>query len=144
MNNPAQKQRLVPVRIDKPRAATKKNALGVIAKRRQQDLLSHWKLLKSLGMPLKLARMAERLEVNPSLPSQYLNGSIALNIEWMMEFSVEMCCAPQDIFRDWPYPQMTRSQLPPDLVKLIRAWKSLSAKVRRDIHQRIDRDLGRR
>ncbi len=75
---------------------------------RQKLLLSEWKELKASGVRLLVADIWRQQKCSPSLPYQYLNGGIPLNVEWMMIFAQYMKLTPQEIWgKHWPYQKLT-------------------------------------
>lgn len=85
-----------------------KRVLTAVDVIRQQLLLKKWDELKDKGRKLVVADIWKQQKCSASLPYQYLNGEIALTVDWMMIFAQYMELTPQEIWgKHWPYPNLT-------------------------------------
>lgn len=129
MINPTKRQRLTPL---SPRSSTKakqttKRTLSPERKKLQEQLLETWNWLKSLGVPLDPCAMSIRAGFSKSVAVQYLNGHTPLNTDAMLWFAREMKLAPQEIWPEWQWHDLTAS---PTQLLLQRSWAKLGIATR--------------
>lgn len=100
-------------------------------KARQVALLEIWNKVKA-RQATQLRDLALLYKVSPGLPAQYLYGHVPLNEKWMLRFALYLKVAPQGIWVDWEYGEMTHAPLP-DLILVNERWDSLTSEVRNKI-----------
>lgn len=91
---------------------------------RQMLLLETWKKAKAREIT-ELRDLALLYRVSPGLPAQYLYGHLALNEKWMLRFALYLRVAPQHIWPDWEYSELTHTPLP-DLILVNDRWTTLT------------------
>lgn len=139
MSNLTKRQRVTPS-PGAPSAKPRQPGSRVLTpdqKKAQQELLHWWTLLKALGVPLDAQAMSLRGGYSKGHASQYLHGHIALNTDAMLWFSREMKMAPQEIWSDWRWSDITSS---PSLVSLYQHWIRLDVVTRDAVHKLIRLD----
>lgn len=100
-------------------------------KARQVSLIEVWNKVKARQVT-ELRDLALLYRVSSGLPAQYLYGHVALNEKWMLRFALYLKMAPQDIWPDWEYKELTHSPTP-DLIVVNNRWPELPAKVQSKI-----------
>lgn len=100
-------------------------------KARQMALLEVWSKIKARQVT-QLRDLALLYKVSPGLPAQYLYGHMPLNEKWMLRFALYLKVAPQEIWPDWEYGEITHSPLP-DLILVNERWCTLTSKVQSKI-----------
>lgn len=98
---------------------------------RQIALLEIWNKLK-IRQRAELRDLALLYKVSPGLPAQYLYGHLALNEKWMLRFALYLKVAPQDIWTDWEYGQLTHCPSP-QLTLINARFPNLSPRVQEEI-----------
>ncbi len=101
------------------------------SKARQVSLLEIWKKVKAHEIA-ELRDLALLYRVSPGLPAQYLYGHLALNEKWMLRFALYLKMAPQDIWPDWEYKELTHAPMP-DLILVNERWPALTPKTQSKI-----------
>jgi hypothetical protein len=101
------------------------------SKVRQVLLMEIWKKVKARENT-ELRDLALLYRVSPGLPAQYLYGHLALNEKWMLRFALYLKMAPQDIWPDWEYKELTHTPSP-ELILVNDHWPALTAEVQSKI-----------
>ena len=139
--------KILATRRSRPSRATKQDfaqkkepLLRPIDVRRQKALKAYWDQQKALGRDLNLARIGKRKGLpDGNMAHHCLNGRARLNVEWMLYFAHELGALPQVIWADdWPFPDMTAGNTPPDFNRLYRLWQSLELSAQAQILRILD------
>lgn len=101
------------------------------SKARQVLLMAVWNKVKARDV-VELRDLAVLYRVSHGLPAQYLYGHAALNERWMLRFASYLKMAPQDIWPDWEYQELTHAPLP-GLMLINDRWRALTPKVQSEI-----------
>lgn len=73
----------------------------------QLELLHYWELQVSLGVDLNAERMSLQVGWSKTVATLYLKGHIPLNTDACLLFAREMKTAPQIIWPDWKWADLT-------------------------------------
>lgn len=114
-----------------PAAGGDADKLNPRSKVRQVLLLEIWKKVKARDVA-ELRDLALLYRVSLGLPAQYLYGHVALNEKWMLRFALYLKMAPQHIWPDWEYKELTHSPSP-DLILVNERWPALTPKTQSKI-----------
>jgi hypothetical protein len=98
--------------------------LDARSRARQVLLMQMWEKVKARTIA-ELRDLALLYKVSPGLPAQYLYGHVALNEKWMLRFALYLRMAPQEIWPDWEYKELTHAPRP-DLILVNDCWSGLT------------------
>jgi hypothetical protein len=137
MNNATKRQRLTPTTPDSSATKARQNRHRPLApeeKKMQLELLETWNLQITLGISLDAKHMSLRDGYSKGLAAQYLYGHIALNTDKCLWFARELKLAPQAIWSDWKWADLTADPL---TLNLTRFWGKLEVGTRAAINTLI-------
>jgi hypothetical protein len=113
------------------RLRSKKRGRPLTPKERRDQLLlvTRWEVEEKIR-DISRIQLADIWGVGKSVPGKYLNGAIALSVEWKMNFALYLDCKPQDIWPDWEYTPLTADSIPPSLQVFAVMWRVFASEVR--------------
>jgi hypothetical protein len=129
-HNPSKSQRVTPPRHESLAEAQdigRKERLSPVKKNQQLALAAYWDLLRQLGWKLDAKEMSLRFGKHRTWATQRLNGHAPLSTDDMLLFARALDAAPQVIWEDWPYADLTAT---PSLMALNRQWSKLAVATR--------------
>lgn len=135
VHNPSKSQRLIPPRrepLAQAQDRSPRDRLSVTKKNQQLALAAYWGLLRQLGWKLDAKEMSLRYGKSPAWATQRLNGNEPLSTDDMLLFARYMKTAPQVIWGDWAYADLTAT---PALVELDRRYQKLEISTRSGINE---------
>jgi hypothetical protein len=136
MSNTTPRQRLAPSTSSastKPKPY-KRPPLDPEQKKMQLELLHTWDLQISLGVRLDAKEMSLRAGRSSTAAIQYLKGHIPLNTDACLWFARELKMAPQEIWSDWKWADLTGN---PMTLNLARLWGKLEISTRSAINKLV-------